>query len=80
MNFIERFDGLILAAITSFCGGIMWLVRRVLTNEQQIALLTAEIASRDKLRQEDREAVKEVREDVKGLRADFSDFMMRGGK
>ena len=73
----ERLDGLIIAAATSVGGGIMWLMRKVLTNEKQIALLTAEIANRDKLRQEDREAVAEVREDVKGLRKDFSAFMRR---
>ena len=77
---IERFDALIVAAITSFCGSVVWLVRRVLTNEEQITLLTSEIANRDKLRQEDREAVKDVREEVKGLRADFRDFMMRDRK
>ena len=77
---IERFDALIVAAITSFCGSVVWLVRRVMTNEEQIALLTAEIASRDKLRQEDREAAREMREDVKGLRSDCNDFMSRGAK
>lgn len=77
---IERFDALIVAAITSFCGSVVWLVRRVMTNEEQIALLTAEITNQNKLRQEDREAAREMREDVKGLRSDFNDFMSRGAK
>ena len=77
---IERFDALIVAAITSFCGSVVWLVRRVMTNEAQIALLTAEIANQDKLRQEDREAAREMREDVKERRSDFNDFMSRGAK
>jgi hypothetical protein len=46
--------------MTSLAGGIGWLVRRVLTNQKQIALLEAEMATRAKLREEDRERMAKI--------------------
>lgn len=73
---MERFDNWLLAVFTAIGGGIMWLIRQVLTNQKAIALLQSEIAHRDTLRQEDREAVREVRDDVKAIRREIGE--MRG--
>lgn len=48
------------AIVATVVGGISWLVRRVLTNEKQIALLQAEL-------KRGREDIREVRDDVKSL-------------
>lgn len=68
MNYLEYIIGGAIAAIFS---GISWLIRRVLTNEKQIALLQAEIKSRDKRREEDREIMAEIKEDLKEIRRDI---------
>jgi cell division protein FtsL len=54
----------ILTSITlSLIGGVVWLVRKVFTNEKQIALLEAEINQR-------KEDIKEIKADVKSLIGD----------
>ena len=53
---------------------LTWLVRRVLTNQQQIALLEQEIKHRDTQRTEDREALSDVRDSVKRI----EDVLMKG--
>lgn len=54
----------ILTSITlSLIGGVVWLVRKVFTNEKQIALLEAEIKRRN-------EDIKEIKADVKSLIGD----------
>jgi len=51
----------VLTSITlSLIGGVVWLVRKVFTNEKQIALLEAEIKRRN-------EDIKEIKADVKSL-------------
>lgn len=76
------------AFILSVGGGIMWVIRRILTNQKQIELLQSEIkhrdewfrgdlARRDKQRDEDREAVREVRDDVKAIRTEIRDVFRR---
>ncbi len=79
MSLHDKIDGpvLITGAITGCAAGFAWLVRRVLTNQRQIELLQSEISHRDRLRHEDREAVKEVRDDVKALRKDIADMIAR---
>lgn len=54
--------------IGAVLGGIGWLVRRVLTNERQIALLEADLRHRDQLRAEDRAALASIRDDLHELR------------
>lgn len=56
------------AVVAGFVGSFAWLVRRVLTNQRQIELLQAEINHRDKQRTEDREAMQDLRSDVKEIR------------
>ncbi|MBC7282586.1 hypothetical protein [Hoeflea sp.] len=65
------------AFILSVGGGIMWVIRRILTNQKQIELLQSEIKHRDALRKEDREAVREVRDEVKALRTEIRDVFRR---
>ena len=55
--------------VTSVVGGFWWLVRRILTNQKQIEMLQREIQIRDERREEDREALGEVRKDVREIRA-----------
>ena len=51
--------------------GTTWLIRRVLTNEKQIALLQNEIKDRDVRRQEDREIMQEIKSDLKEVKRDI---------
>lgn len=57
------------AAVAGVASGIAWLVRRVLTNQTEIALLKQHINARDRMRDEDREALSEVRGSVKRIEA-----------
>jgi uncharacterized membrane protein len=54
--------------VATVAGAVVWLIRRVLTNQRQIELLEREIKHRDQLRENDREALNEVRDDVKEIR------------
>jgi len=79
MSLHDKIDTTSLATgFVSACGaGFLWLVRRVLTNQRQIEMLQSEIQHRDRLRNEDREAVKEVRDDVKALRSEIRELFRR---
>lgn len=55
------------AAILAIASGVAWLIRRVLTNQAEISLLKQHIDARDKLRDEDREALAEVKDSVKRI-------------
>ena len=59
---------IISAGVASVVGAVVWLIRRVLTNHRQIELLQLEIKHRDEQRKEDRESLKQVRDDVKDIR------------
>lgn len=74
MNYLEYIIGSAVAAIFS---GITWLIRRVLTNEKQIALLQNEIRSRDERRKEDREIMNEIKSDLKEMKRDIIDLYKR---
>lgn len=81
MSLLERIEqlgsSLLVAAVTSIGGGILWLVRRVLTNQKQIEMLQSEIRHRDSLRQIDRAAVQEIKEDVKAMRVEIKELFRR---
>lgn len=61
---LQRLEDYLYWAVTSIAtatgAGVMWLIRRVLTNQRQIALLEAEMATRAKLREEDRERMAKI--------------------
>lgn len=73
-DFINYIIGGIIAALFS---GITWLVRRVLTNQEEIALLKSEIKARDVRRTEDREIMKEIQSDLKEVKRDILDIYKR---
>lgn len=68
MDYINYFVG---GLVSAFFAGITWLIRRVLTNEKQIALLQLEIKDRDIRRQEDREIMQEIKSDLKEVKRDI---------
>lgn len=61
--------------IGAVLGGIGWLVRRVLTNERQIALLEADLRNRDRQRSEDRETLAGVRDDLRRVRDQLTEIL-----
>ncbi len=68
MERLLEVSGNIFAAIVVAVGSfIAWLVRRVLTNQAEIALLKQDLEKRDVQRGEDREALADVRESVKRI-------------
>jgi uncharacterized membrane protein (DUF106 family) len=71
---IEQFSGALTtglaAALISF---VIWIVRRVFTNQKQIEMLQREIQFRDESREEDRKLLWDTREDVRILRANLND-------
>lgn len=69
MTVFDKLDinGIIIGAVTSTGAGVMWLIRRVITNQKQIEMLQSEIRHRDELRQADRELLLDARADIKRL-------------
>jgi hypothetical protein len=54
MTFDEIVNTIIIAVVGAVTSACTWLVRTVLTNQKQIALLQEEISTRDVRREEDR--------------------------
>jgi len=91
----DHMDKVVGGAVALVVSGIAWLIRRVLTNGKEIDLLKAEIAARErrrdehhlyiqemrsdieKSRQEDREVVKTLGEDIREIRQDIKDIFKR---
>lgn len=71
MSFAERLSeagtSIVLALIGAVGSAVIWFIRRVLTNQKQIELLSQEIAHRDKLRDVDRADITEVKNSVKRI-------------
>ncbi|AUR03876.1 MULTISPECIES: hypothetical protein [Phaeobacter] len=66
---IEQASGSIaVSGVLAVSSGGMWLVRRIFTNQKQIEILQQSLEARDKQRDEDREALSEVRTDVREIR------------
>lgn len=57
--------------VAAILGGMLWLVRRVFTNQKQLELLRQELDTRDELRKRDREDLLEVKSDLKEIRSDI---------
>ena len=62
--------------ITTILGGITWLIRRVLTNQKEIALLQQELATRDKRRDEDREILLRLEHNMESLRSELQNQIL----
>ena len=59
--------GAIVALLTGIASGVVWLIKRIFTDQERIDLLEREAAYRDRLRLEDREALREVKDSVKRI-------------
>lgn len=64
----EGVNAIIASVVAGIFAGGAWLVRRVLTNERQIALMEAELKSRHAQREEDRQDVKDLKSDIRYIR------------
>lgn len=69
-------SALIVSVVVAVGSGIGWLIKRVLTNQAEIALLRQHLENRDKQRDEDREAIADVRDSVKRIEG----WIMERGK
>lgn len=67
-------------AVVSLLGGVVWVVRRIFTNQKQIELLQQELSAREDMRMRDRDDLKEVKGDVKELRQDIRRLVENQGK
>lgn len=81
MSLIERIEqastGLAVTAITGAASGGAWLVRRIFTNQKQIEMLQKSLEDRDRQRDEDREALADVRTDVREIRDEMRAIRFR---
>lgn len=59
--------GAVVALLAGIASGVVWLVKRIFTDQKRIDLLEREAAYRDRLRLEDREALREVKDSVKRI-------------
>lgn len=59
--------GAVVALLAGIASGVVWLVKRIFTDQKRIDLLEREAAYRDQLRLEDREALREVKDSVKRI-------------
>lgn len=70
-DMIDRLDDLLYWAITSaaasVAAGVMWLIRRVLTNQRQIALLEAEASHRAEQRREDGKRLDGIERNIRDI-------------
>lgn len=81
MSLIERIEqastGLAVTGITGVASGCVWLVRRIFTNQNQIEMLQRSLEDRDRQRDEDREALADVRIDVREIRDEMRAIRFR---
>jgi flagellar biosynthesis regulator FlaF len=70
---IEQFSGALTTGLAAtLISFVIWIVRRVFTNQKQIEMLQREIQFRDASREEDRKLLWDTREDVRILRANLN--------
>lgn len=62
----------------TFLGGMLWVIRRVFTNQKQIEMLQHEIEMRDQRREDDRKALDDIRSDIRDVRSDIKKLFQRG--
>ena len=60
-------------------GALVWIIRRIFTNQKQIEMLQRDLSARETLRNRDREDVQELKNDVKELRADIKNLFQNYG-
>lgn len=68
MSAFDRFEQWIFWFVTAVASAVAaggwWLIRQVFTNQQQIALMQADLTRRDKAREEDRERMQRIEEGI----------------
>lgn len=64
--------------LVSMAAGVLWLIRRVLTNQAQIEMMQTELRHRDELRKADRTAMQEMRDEMREIRKDIQRLFERG--
>ncbi|AFO91544.1 hypothetical protein [Phaeobacter inhibens] len=75
---IEQASGSIaVSGVLAVSSGGWWLVRRIFTNQKQIELMQQSLEARDKQRDEDREAMTELRQDVRDMRGDIQQILRK---
>ena len=78
---IEKATGSVFAWIAvTVLGGMLWVIRRVFTNQKQIEMLQREIEMRDQRREDDRKALDDIRSDIRDVRSDIKRLFQRGGE
>ena len=68
---------LFVSCIVSVGSAVIWLVRRVFTNQKQLELLQQEMAHREKSREEDRQLIRDTRNDVTEIGRRIDDWISR---
>jgi hypothetical protein len=81
MSLFERIEqasgSIVVSGVLAVSSGGMWLVRRIFTNQKQIELMQQSLEARDKQRDEDREAMTELRQDVRDMRGDIQQILQK---
>lgn len=81
MSLFERIEqasgSIVVSGVLAVSSGSMWLVRRIFTNQKQIELMQQSLEARDKQRDEDREAMTELRQDVRDMRGDIQQILRK---
>ncbi|MFV1498064.1 hypothetical protein VW040_17180 [Phaeobacter sp. JH85H1] len=81
MSLFERIEqasgSIVVSGVLAVSSGGMWLVRRIFTNQKQIELMQQSLEARDKQRDEDREAMTELRQDVRDMRGDIQQILRK---
>lgn len=73
---LDTIEKWLLALFTGIISSVLWVVRKILSNEKKIAALEKDLERSQALRRMDHESIKEVKEGVK----DIKDILMGRGK
>lgn len=69
---IDKINDAAVSIMMALTGGItgagLWVVRRILTNQKQIAIMEAALHARDQQRKEDRLVLTDIQADLKEVR------------
>ncbi|MEZ5674542.1 MAG: hypothetical protein R3D81_04685 [Thalassovita sp.] len=78
MTVIDKIDDIIIWVFTTVIGslsaGVLWLIRRIFTNQRQIELLKQELEHREQQRGEDRQRADRMERGIERIEG----FLMKG--
>ena len=66
-KFSHAIDNAVAWLVASVLGGVVYLIRRVFTNQKEIDMLKADLKAREKQREEDREQTAEIKRSVERI-------------